>query len=318
MKSFAMKTFLWLLLYVAADGNLFAADETNIPPPVTARDFYNAGTQLLAAKKFADAERMFQSALAAQDERVQPRTLFNLGNTRFADGVEILKKGPDAQNVSRQGRSAVNGGEQAARIAESALAQGQMDKMIYAYIAGRGARRELRAAEKAVQAAMDTYGKTLTRWQRADDDFKGAAELNPADTNATRNAKIVEQEIAKLVDSLRQMQQMLGSIGNQKQKLDQLLGKLKGQIPAPNAPPGSSGEDEDDEGNGHGNGDVKPESLAGKQEGGGRDGSELQAQLSPDQAGQLLDGLPVDGSKHLPMGGDQQGEPPKDKRGRTW
>ena len=78
--------------------------------------------------------------------------------------------------------------------------------MVAAYLEGRGARRELRDAEKAVQAAMETYGKTLQKWQRAADDFKSAAELNPADTNAARNAEIVERGIAKLVDSLRKMQ----------------------------------------------------------------------------------------------------------------
>ena len=40
--------------------------------PMGARDFYNVGTELLAAKKFADAEQMFVSALAVQDERVRP------------------------------------------------------------------------------------------------------------------------------------------------------------------------------------------------------------------------------------------------------
>ena len=49
-----------------------AGDATNAAAPVTARDFYNAGTKLLAAKKFPDAERMFQSSLAAQDEPQPP------------------------------------------------------------------------------------------------------------------------------------------------------------------------------------------------------------------------------------------------------
>ena len=300
--------------------NLLAdAEETNSITPVTARDFFNAGTKLLATKKFADAEKMFSSSLAAQDETLQARTEFNLGHTRFADGAEILKQGPDAQKVSAQGEAALAAGENALRHGETSQAENQLDKMVSAYLAGRGARRELRAAEKIVKAAMRIYGKTLAKWQRADDDFKGAAELNPADTNATHNAAVVEKEIAKLVDTLRKMQQMAGKMAGQKDQLGKMLSKLKGKIPAPDAPPGGKGEDDDEEkDDGSGKGDVKPESLKGKEENAGRDGEQLSAPLSPDQAGQMLDGLPVDSRRRLPMGGDKQGTPPKDKNGRNW
>ena len=50
------------------------------------------------------------------------------------------------------------------------------------------------------------------------------------------------------MDSLRKMQAMMGAMGQQKQDLGKMLGKLKGQIPAPNAPPGPAGEDDDDDG----------------------------------------------------------------------
>ncbi len=90
-----------------------------------------------------------------------------------------------------------------------------------------------------------------------------------------------------------------------------MLSKLKGQIPAPNAPPGAAGEDgDDDEG-------VQPDSLAGQKENAAREGDQMPAPLSPDQAGQILDGLSIDGSRRLPMG-DKQSLPPKDKNGRNW
>ena len=288
-----------------------AVDVTNTVAPVTARDFYNAGTKLLAGTNLADAEKMFQSALAAQDERVQPAALFNLGHARFAEGVELKKKGPDAQKVAAQGNAVLVAGEHAIRQSESALAENNLDKMIAAYLEGRGVRRDLRDAEKAVAAAMETYGKMLQKWQRAADDFKGVAELNPADTNAVRNAEIIERGIAKLVDSVRQMQEMMGAMGKQKQDLGKMLNKLKGQIPAPNAPPGAAGDDDEDE-----NG-VQPDSLAGQKENASRQGDQMQAPLSPDQAGQILDGLSLDGSRRLPMS-DKQGAPPKEKNGRNW
>ena len=299
-----------LLLALGCSLPALANEATNLPVPITARDFYNAGAKLLADRKYDDAEKMFQSALGTQDERVQPKSLYNLGYTRFAQGMEILKKGPDTQKVAAQGSRALANGERALASGESALAENELSKMIGAYLDGRGARRELRAAEKAVQAAMEVYGKTLTRWQRAADDFKGAAELNPADTNATRNAEMMQQYIAKLVDSLRQMQMMAGRVSNQKDQLGKMLSKLKGQIPAPNAPPGSGGDEDEEEG-------VQPDSLAGQKEGSGREGDQMQIPLSPDQAGQILDGLSLDGGRRLPMS-DKPGAKPKEKTGRNW
>lgn len=301
-----------LLLALACCLPAPASEATNSPPPTTARDFYNAGATLLNNRKFDDAERLFQSALATQDDGIQPKTLYNLGQVRFAQGLEMLKKGPDAQKVTAQGNQALAAGEQALAHGESALADNELSRMIAAYVQGRGARRELREAEKAVQAAMEAYGKTLTRWQRAADDFKGAAELNPADTNAMHNAEIMQQYIAALVDSLRQMQAMDGKMDGMKNQLGKMLSKLKGQIPAPNAPPGPDGDDDEGEDNGR-----KPDSLTGQKEGATREGDQMQVPLSPDQAGQILDGMSLDGSRRLPMS-DKPGAKPKEKTGRNW
>ena len=288
-----------------------AGDGTNAVAPATARDFYNAGTRLLAVKKYADAEKMFQAALAAQDDRVQPAALYNVGHTRFESGLDRLKQGPDAQKAGARGSAALAAGEHALHQSESALAENNLNKMIDAYLEGRGARRELREAQKAVSEAMESYGKTLEQWLRAAGDFKSAAELNPADTNAAHNAEIVERGIAKLVDSVRKMQEMMGMMGQQRQDLGKMLAKLKGSIPAPNAPPGPAGEDdEDDQG-------VQPGSLAGQEEGAGHQGEQLQIPLSPDQASQMLGGLGLDGTRRLDMS-DKQGTPPKDRKGRNW
>jgi hypothetical protein len=122
----------------------------------------------------------------------------------------------------------------------------------------------------------------------------------------------VAEDIAKLVDSLRWLQQMAAMMGQQRQDLGKLLTKLKGQIPAANAPPGATGEEGDEE-----TGGVKPESLAGKEENAGREGQESAAPLSPDQAGKILDGISVDGSRRLSMT-EKPGTPAKDKNGRNW
>lgn len=308
---FALVAAITVCFQIFAVLAVFAVDETNSIAPVTARDFYNAGTKLLAARKYDDAERMFQAALSAQDDRVAPSALYNVGHTRFASGLERLKKGPDAQKATAQGQSALDAGDQVIHRSESALAENDLNKMIEAYLEGRGARHDLREAEKAVSAAMESYGKTLEQWRRASDDFKGAAELNPADTNAAHNAEIVERGIARLVDSLRKMQQMMGMMGKQRQDLGKLLAKLKGQIPAPNAPPGPAGDDDDDDQG------ITPESLVGKKETAGRQGEEMKTSLSPDQASQILNGLSLDGTRRLDMS-DKEGTAPKDRKGRNW
>jgi len=311
MTSFAKICFVyWLLLGVLVNTSLRAA--TNAVAPVTAQDFYNAGTRLLTETNLNEAEKMFQSALATQIEAIQPKALFNLGYTRYTEGLEILKKGPDAQKVKAQGNALLAEGERVLASGESSLAQKNLDQMMATYFAGRGLQKELKQAEKVVQAAAESFGKTLAKWQRSAADFKSAAELNPRDTNAAHNAEIVQGEFAKLVDSLRQMQELAGQMGQQRQALGKMLNKLKGQLPAPNAPPGAAGEEGDED-----EGGMKPESLAGKAEDAGRDGEAGTAPLSPDQAGKILDGISVDGSRRLSMS-DKSGTPPKDKNGRYW
>lgn len=302
------------LILCAALGVRSAAAQTaatNFPPPVTAREFYNAGTRLLDAGKFAEAEGMFVSALSQQRARIQPPALYNLGQARFADGLALLKKGPDAQKVSAQGRQALGDADNVLAYADAAMAQNDVGKMMQAYLAGRGARHELRAAQKAVHAAMETYGNTLRKWRRAADDFQSAAELNPADTNATRNAEIVNQAIARLVDSLRQMQEMAGALAGKQQQMGAMMKNLKGRIPAADAPPGAAGDGDDGEDG------VQPDQLAGQKEGAARDGEQQKIPLSPDQAEQILDGLSPGGPRRLPMG-DQQTPKPQGKTGRNW
>jgi tetratricopeptide (TPR) repeat protein len=300
------------------------ADETSSTVR-SARDFYNAGTRLLAAKKYADAEAMFHSALDTQDERVQTQAEFNLGHTRFADGAEILQKGPDAQKISARGNAALAAGDQILHAGESALAENNLEKMISAYLDGKRMQHELRSTEKIVQAAIETYGKVLAKWQRAADDFRSAKELNSNNSRtdtinakkaADQNKEIIEKQIAKLIDEMRRMQEMLGAMGKQKQDLGKLLGKLKGQIPAPNAPPGMAGEDGDSGDNGSG-GEVQPDSLSGQEEGSARNGDQMQTPLSPEAAGQILDGLSIDGTRRLAMS-DKQTSQPKDRKGRNW
>jgi tetratricopeptide (TPR) repeat protein len=277
------------------------------------RELYNAGTEKLRAGKLSDAETLLESSLAKQDAHVQPAALFNLGHVRFAQGNEELKKTPDAAETTRQTQAAAADGAGAISKVKDALATNDVQQMVEAYLAGRGVRKEMRAATEAVQRAMEADGKTLLKWRRSLGDFRSAAELNPADTNAVCNAEIVEQAIAKLVDSLREMQQAAGNLAGKQSELNGLLKHLKGLIPAPNSPPGTAGEDGDE---GEDGDRPLPESLSGLKESASGGGQEMDLKISPEEAGQLLNNIQPDG-KQLPMG---QGEPgkPKSRSARIW
>ena len=298
-----------------APTNARAIAETNSPaakpepPPVSARDFFNAGTRRLEESKWNEAETLLKAALEKQDATVQSQSLYNLGHVRFAQGEEELKKSLAAGPAAQRGRVAAALARQAVAQATDAMASREMQKMIAAYMQGRGARKELREATKAVRRALDLHGAALRRWQRSLGDFKSTLELNPADSNAQHNAEIVERSIAKLVDSIQELQQVMMGMGQPKLELDMKMKQLKGMIPEPLMPPGAAGDDEEEE-----DGRSK-EPKEGDKEGPQRDGKEMS--LSPEEAGWLLEGFRLDGERRLPMGQGDTGEP-KDRKGKTW
>lgn len=276
------------------------------PTPETPREFFNAGTRMLTTGKLREAEAFLLSAVASQDERVQPQALYNLGEVRFAQGIEQSKKAADGKQTAGRGRQAAAQAEIAGHTADDALASNDVERMVQAYRQGRGARKDLRAATKAVRAAMEVYGNVLLKWQRAAGDFQSAAELNPADKAAPKNADIVNRQIAKLIDQIRELQQALAAMQQANKQLGEKLNQLKGRIPAPDAPPGGGGEEEEDDEDDPGG--MRPE----MQEGPGKSGEEKI--MSVEEAGQMLNGLRRDGDKRLPMGPGEEGKPRDPKR----
>ena len=278
-------------------------------PPENPREFFNAGTRQLDAGKLREAEASLETALTSQDQRLQPPALYNLGIVRFGQGVEELKKGPAAKPTAARGQTALQQADAALRQAEEALAGNDVQKMVAAYLRGRGAHRELKAATEAVRRALQVHGTALSRWERSSGDFKSALELNRADSDARHNAEVLDRCIARLVDSVRELQQMANGMGDKKQQLGDMLKQLKGRIPAPDMPPGAAGDDEEDEEQPFG---PQP----GQEEGPTKEGRE-QTILSPEQAGWILEGYKLDSERRLPMGGREPGEP-KDRYRAPW
>jgi tetratricopeptide (TPR) repeat protein len=304
---------LFILAASAWAGTSTAPPAADQPAPVTPREFYNAGTRLLRDGKLREAEASLESALDGQDERFQPPALYNLGHVRFAQGRVELKKSPST--AASQVSAAARRGTDAIQAADQALESNDLDKMVAAYVRGRGVRKELRAATGAVQRALAVYGNALGKWQRAEADFKSALEMNHADTDARDNAEVVDRHIAKLVDSLREMEQSKGNLCNQRLQLGEKLKQLKGRIPAPKMPPGAAGDDEEDDDKGDGQEEQPMGMSAGVDEGPSKEGKEMA--LTQEQAGWLLEGFRLDRDRRLPMG--QSGSTdPKDRNRPTW
>jgi hypothetical protein len=272
---------------------------------------YNDGTQKLTEGKLQEAEACLQGAIASQNEKIQPPALYNLGEVRFRQGAEELKKGPQSQNTSATAKRAFDSAGDAIRAADEALASEELQAMVAAYMQGKGARKELKAATEAVKKAMETYGSVLAKWQRAAGDFKSSYELSPADEDAKKNGEVTDRYIAKLVDQQQMMMQAMVALGKQKGDLGKKMAELKKKIPNGAGPKltGKGDDDDDDE-------DKQPPGPKdGQEEPGPKDGKEMQ--LSREEAARLLDMLKLDGNRKLPMGTNDLGKP-KDRKGRDW
>jgi len=286
-----------------------AASVTSQPTlPSTPREFFNAGTRELRAGKLREAEASLESALGSQNIRLQPPALYNLGHVRFGLGLEELKKGPAARPTAVRGEAAARGAADAVRDADEALASDDVQRMVASYLRGRGARKDLKAATLAVRSALKSHGAALARWQRSSGDFKSTVELNRADADAQQNADTVDRYIAKLVDSIRELQEMAAAMANKGDELKDKMKQLKGRIPAPDMPPGAAGDEDDDE-------EMPNGQQQGEKEGTGKQGEEMS--LSPEEAGWLLNGFKLDSEHRLPMGQENTAQP-KDRSGRTW
>jgi tetratricopeptide (TPR) repeat protein len=288
--------------------NTNSAPHPETPAPSSPREFFNAGTEKLQAGKLREAEAFLESALSSQTARLQPPSLYNLGWVRYGQGAEELKKTPPAAQTAGAARAVGQQSDEAVRQAAEALKANELDQLLAAYVRGRGQRKQLKAATEAVRRALDTHGVALRKWERAWGDFKSTVELNSSDSDAQHNADVMDRSIAKLIDSLRELQQAAAMLGDKSQQLGEKMKQLKGKIPASQMPPGAAGDDDEDEENPFG---PKP----GDKEGPSKDGQEMK--LSAEQAGWLLEGFKLDSERRLPMGEGQPGQP-RDRSKPTW
>jgi hypothetical protein len=288
-----------------------AAPEKELNTP---RDFYNDGAQKLKQGKLREAEASLQTALASQDERIQPPALYNLGEIRFRQGVQELTNAPGGNSLGAKTGHAQQSGADAIRAADNALAGDDLQALVEAYQRGRGAQRELKAAAQAVQRALETYRGVLLKWERASGDFKSAVELRPADSDAQTNADVVDRSIARLVDLIQMNMQGQASMGKQRADLREKMRQMRKRLPGDPGGDvkGASGDDDDEDDDG------KPKGpQPGTEEGPSRNGNEQQ--LTLEEAERWLGMLKLDSDHKLSLGvSDTEALRPRQRNGRDW
>ena len=305
MRAQLLKQIGWrtaIPLALSVNLSLFGADPGKL---------YNQGTQELRENKFRQAEAALQDAVFSQNEKVQIPALYNLGHVRFQEGVQELKAGPNGKASETVAQRACENGDAALQAADEALAQWDVQTIVAAYMQGRGARKELKAATEAVQTALESYGVVLSKWQRASGDFKSAHELSRSDTDAQANADAVDRSIAKLVDTQRIVMKSSQCTKKTREALRQKMGELKKRLPKELKKQCEKGEEEDEEDQ-----DKPPkEPKAGQQEAKAKVGQEKL--LTPEEAARLLEMLRLDTNRKLPLGMTDTGAP-KDRKRRDW
>jgi chromosome segregation ATPase len=226
--------------------------------------------------------------------------------------MEELKKSEAAGPAAARGRAAAMAGEEAITEGRDALKANEIRRLVNSYMHGRGTRRELRAAVRVVRQSLQVHAAALNRLERASSDWKSALELNPKNEDARHNADVADQHIARVIDSIRDLQQSLQSLQNAGEELQQMMSQLKGKIPEKDMPPGASGDEEEEEESQEGEGDLPP---PGTKEEMGTEGAERK--ISPEEAGWMLEGFRSGEDRRLPMTQGSEGQP-IDKNRPTW
>jgi hypothetical protein len=292
-----------------------------------ARQLYNEGTHWLTKTNWR-SEPYLKASL--KDDRFLNPALYNLGHVHFNAGLEELKKGPPGKSTASKARDTATRSDQVIKDIDKVLGSAagspsqntpaseapaedqNATKLLESYLHGRGARKEIKAAMRAVKIALETHGKTLVKWQRSSGDFKSAVEVVPADSDARHNGDVVDRSIARLIDSMRELEAIATALGQRKDKLEAQMKQLKGKMPGGELPPGAPGEEDEEE----------EQSPFGKQPGeepGKKKDEQKETGLTPEQAAWLLEGYKLDSERRLPMTITEGKETkPNDRSRPTW
>jgi tetratricopeptide (TPR) repeat protein len=206
---------------------------------------FNAGVSHMAKKDLREAEVALRAAVASNHVSVQPLALYNLGHVRFLQGKETLKGEGNRQQLLDSSAAATALAEEVLRRGSPIAERNDIQELIGAYMEARAARKQLRIVRDENTRELDLIGSALQRWRRAVGDFRSAVELNPSNTDAAFNADVVERHIDALLNFKKKLEQEQEEVGQQREKLTQMMKKMRGKIPKEMQR--GSDEEEDDE-----------------------------------------------------------------------
>lgn len=247
---------------------VFAAAATSPVAKPTARELYNEGLDKMRLKDFREAERSFIDAARSNNDAVQPVATYNLGHVRFLQGEETLAGQGNRQQLLSSNEAVSAVAEEVLRSGNKALKESEeVQELIAAYNEARATRKSLRASGKETTRAFDLLGSALGRWRKSVDNFRSAHELDPANSDASFNAGVVEMHIAEQLKFQKQLQENGDGMTQKRKELTELMKKLRGKIPKEfqRETEGEGDEEDEEEEEKEGKGEKEKEQK-GKQE----------------------------------------------------
>lgn len=213
----------------------------------SAHALYNKGVKKLAENDLREAEIALRDAVASNHETIQPAALYNLGHVRFLQGKETLKGEGNRQQLLDSSAAATAFAEEVIRHAAPIAERDDVQELINAYMEARAARRQLRVNRDENTRELDLLGSALARWRRSVGDFRSAVELTPDRKDAAFNADVVEFHIAALLNFKKQLEEQQEKVGQQRDKLKEMMKKMRGKIPKEKQRGSDEEEDDEDE-----------------------------------------------------------------------
>ncbi|MEY4307085.1 MAG: hypothetical protein RJA95_453 [Verrucomicrobiota bacterium] len=323
-----MRNLLPLLFLLSAG---LAAETAPADPlrGLDARALHNRGTQRLAEGDLAGAEEALRASLSRDVDTLRPPALHNLGHVRFGKGKAALggKTAGDATELSiarsylEAADADISDMKDQIELLDRAKAEGREPDYVPATSALGGGINTFRTIKKLIpkeEAMVTKRAGIIATWTRSVGDFRGAHELDAADTQAKANADAIEELLRAL---RRETAALEEAIEAQRKKLEELravIQELVKRIPDDKLPQNTEGEGDDDENF------LPPERQKPKPGAGdpkkGEPGEEKK--MTEQEARGSLEGLKNEFGRKMPAGGQDgkggNGGKPNDKKGKDY